>query len=65
MHQLGEKPQIVVLNKMDNPEVEQKLTGLRKKFKKHGYQLMDISALARTNLTDLMWKAAQLSAGYS
>jgi GTP-binding protein len=58
--QLGEKPQIVVLNKMDNPEVEQKLAGLQKKFKKHGYQLLDISALARTNLTDLMWKAAQL-----
>jgi GTP-binding protein len=58
--QLGEKPQIVVLNKMDNPEVEQKLAGLQKKFKKRGYQLLDISALARTNLTDLMWKAAQL-----
>lgn len=58
--QLGEKPQIVVLNKMDNPEVEKKLAGLKKKFKKHGYELLDISALARTNLTDLMWKAAQL-----
>ena len=58
--QLGEKPQLVVLNKMDNPEVEQKFAGLQKKFKKHGYQLLSISALARTNLTDLMWKAAQL-----
>lgn len=57
---LGEKPQLVVLNKMDNPEVEQKFAGLQKKFKKHGYQLLSISALARTNLTDLMWKAAQL-----
>ena len=58
--QLGEKPQLVVLNKMDNPEVEPKFAGLQKKFKKHGYQLLSISALARTNLTDLMWKAAQL-----
>lgn len=57
---LGEKPQIVVLNKMDNPEVDKKLAGLQKTFKKHGFQLLNISALARTNLTDLMWKAYQL-----
>jgi GTP-binding protein len=57
---LGEKPQLVVLNKIDNPEVEQKLKGLQNKFKKHGIHLITVSALARTNLTDLMWKTAQL-----
>jgi GTPase len=57
---LGEKPQLVVLNKIDNPEVEQKLKGLQSKFKKHGIHLITVSALARTNLTDLMWKTAQL-----
>lgn len=57
---LGEKPQLVVLNKIDNPDVEQKVTSLQKKFKKHGYQLFTISALSRTNLTSVMWKAVQL-----
>lgn len=57
---LGEKSQLVVLNKIDNPEVVEKVAGLQKQFKKRGYQLLTISALARTNLTDLMWKTAQL-----
>ncbi len=58
--QLAEKPQIVVVNKIDNPEVESKVPELKKKFKKLGYDVMTISALARINLTPLMWKAAQL-----
>ena len=57
---LGEKSQLVVLNKIDNPEVLEKVAGLQKEFKKRGNQLLTISALARTNLTDLMWKTAQL-----
>jgi GTP-binding protein len=57
---LAEKPQIVVINKIDNPDVEANVPEMKKKFKKLGYEVMTISALARTNLTPLMWKSAQL-----
>ncbi len=56
---LGKKPQIVVLNKIDQPEVQKKLADLQKKFKKKKVELMTISALARTNTRDLLIKAYQ------
>src|SRR5574342_675916 len=46
---LAKKPQLVTLNKIDQPEVQERLAELRKKFKKLGVELMTISALARTN----------------
>lgn len=57
---LGQKPQIVVLNKQDNPEVAERVPALVAQFKKHGIELKVISALARTNLKDLLWKTAEL-----
>ena len=59
---LAHKPQIVAVNKIDQPEVEEKLVGLRKEFKKKGYELWSISALARTNTRELLLKAVQLLA---
>jgi GTP-binding protein len=56
---LGKKPQIVALNKIDQPEVQEKLADLKKKFKKQKVELFAISALARTNTRDLLLKAAQ------
>jgi GTP-binding protein len=55
---LGKKPQIVALNKIDQPEVQEKLADLKKKFKKQKVELFAISALARTNTCDLLLKAA-------
>ncbi len=57
---LGEKPQIVVINKIDQPEVTEKIPELKKKFKKKGIEFSVISALARTDLEPLLWKAYQL-----
>ena len=57
---LGKKPQIVVLNKIDQPEVQAKLADLQKKFKKKKVGLFTISALARTNTRELLIKAYQL-----
>ena len=57
---LGTKPQIVVLNKIDNPEVLEKVQALKRRMKKEGHELMVISALARSNLQELMWQAAKL-----
>jgi len=57
---LGKKPQIVVLNKIDQPDVQAKLADLQKKFKKKKIELFTISALARTNTRELLIKAYQL-----
>lgn len=56
---LGKKPQIVALNKIDQPDVQERLADITKKFKKHKVELMTISALARTNTRDLLVKAYQ------
>jgi GTP-binding protein len=56
---LAKKPQIVALNKIDQPEVQERLTEIRKKFKKLNVDLMTISALARTNMRELLIQAYQ------
>jgi GTP-binding protein len=56
---LGRKPQIVALNKIDQPDVQEKLADIQKKFKKLKVELMTISALARTNTRELLIKAYQ------
>jgi GTP-binding protein len=54
---LGKKPQIVALNKIDQPEVQRRLPEIKKEMKKRGVILMTISALARTNVRELLLKA--------
>lgn len=59
---LGKKPQIVAINKIDQPGVEEKIPDVKKALKKKGYQMMEISAMARTNTRELLFKAAELLA---
>ncbi len=56
---LAKKPQIVALNKIDQPEVQERLAEIKKAMKKKKIELMTISALARTNTRELLLKAAQ------
>ncbi|HJR81487.1 MAG TPA: GTPase ObgE [Anaerolineales bacterium] len=56
---LAKKPQLVALNKIDQPEVQERLEEIQKRFKKEKVELMNISALARTNTRELLLKAAQ------
>ena len=56
---LGKKPQIVALNKIDQPDAQERLEDIQKKFKKLNVELMTISALARTNTRELLLKAYQ------
>ncbi|MDQ3007252.1 MAG: Obg family GTPase CgtA, partial [Chloroflexota bacterium] len=56
---LANKPQLVALNKIDQPEVQERLPGIQKKFKKLKVDFMTISALARTNTRELLIKAHQ------
>jgi len=55
---LANKPQIVVLNKIDQPEVQERWLKIQKELKKRGYAAMKISALARTGVHELLLKAA-------
>jgi len=52
------KPQIVALNKIDQPEVKERLAEITKEMKTRGVPLMTISALARTNVRELLLQAA-------
>jgi GTPase len=56
---LAKKPQLVALNKIDQPEVQERLGDIQKQFKKQKVELMTISALGRTNTRDLLVKAYQ------
>ena len=56
---LAKKPQIVALNKIDQPQVQERLLEIEKKFKKLKVELLPISALARTNTRELLLKAYQ------
>src|SRR5512142_1498459 len=58
---LARKPQVVVLNKIDQPEVQERLADIKKQMKAKGVNdLMTVSALARTNTRELLLKAVQL-----
>ncbi|HEX6269935.1 MAG TPA: GTPase ObgE [Anaerolineales bacterium] len=55
---LAKKPQLVALNKTDQPDVQERLADIQKQFKERKVELMTISALARTNTRELLLKAA-------
>jgi GTP-binding protein len=54
---LGKKPQIVALNKIDQPDAQERVAKIKKDMKKHGIELMTISAMARTNVRELLLAA--------
>jgi GTP-binding protein len=57
---LGMKPQVVVLNKMDLPDVQVRLPKLRGEFKRRKVELMEISAVTGLNVRHLLYRALQL-----
>lgn len=57
---LATKPQIVTLNKMDLPEVQARWPKIKKELENRGYTPMAISAVAHTNVRELLWKAIDL-----
>ena len=56
---LSKKPQLVALNKIDQPEVQERLADIEEKFKSLNVELMTISALARTNTRELLLRSYQ------
>ena len=60
-HGLIDKPQIVVINKLDLPSVRDLFPEMKAIFEAHGYRdVMGISAMARTNIRELLWRAYQM-----
>lgn len=57
---LGEKPQIVVLNKMDLPDVQAMWELIEDDLRALGHEVMAVSAASHLNLRELMWKAYHL-----
>ena len=55
--QLTGKPQIVAINKIDLPDVKQRLPEIESEFAKKGLKPMVISGLARTGLRQLLYAA--------
>lgn len=56
---LAGKPQIVVLNKIDQPDVQERLEEITSSFKEKGVDLITASAMARTNTRDILIAAHQ------
>ena len=57
---LGEKPQVVVLNKIDIPHVKEKFDGLKQEFKKRKVNLFCSSTVTRENTIEILWQAHKL-----
>lgn len=57
---LGKKPQVVVLNKIDQPEVQERLKEIKASFKKKKVEIVTASAMARMNTRDILVAAYQL-----
>jgi len=57
--ELARKPQVVALNKIDDPGVRARLPEIESAFRGRGIGFMQVSALARTNLAQLLRRAVQ------
>ncbi len=58
---LGYKPQIVVLNKMDLPEVKKKWPQVKSQLLEKGYQdIFSISAITKQGIMPVLYRAAKL-----
>ncbi|MCC7119022.1 MAG: GTPase ObgE [Anaerolineales bacterium] len=51
---LGVKPQVVVINKIDQPDVQARLKEITASFKKKHVEVITASAMARTNTRDIL-----------
>lgn len=60
---LAQKPQLVAINKIDLPHVREQLPEMKEAFKQRGYEVFEVSALAREGLRELLWAAYQLLGG--
>jgi GTP-binding protein len=56
---LAKRPQVVGFNKMDVPESQARWPALRDELARRGYEVLPLSALARTGVREVLNRAAQ------
>jgi len=56
---LGEKPQVIALNKIDQPEVQERWLSVKAELEARGHEVVAISALARTDIRPVLMKAVE------
>jgi GTP-binding protein len=61
-HGLSEKPQLVALNKLDEPQARERWPEIEAALKALGHEPMAISALAREGTRELLYRAARMLA---
>ncbi len=61
-HGLAQKPQLVVLNKVDEPSVRERWPEMQAALEAQGHSALAISALAREGTRELLYRAAQMLA---
>lgn len=57
---LAQKPQVVVFNKMDMPEVAERWPKIKKDLKKKGVDAVPVSTMQRSDLQPILWKVLEL-----
>ena len=57
---LGNKPQVVVINKVDQPDVQARLKDIQASFKKKKVDIVTASAMARTNTREVLLSAHRM-----
>jgi GTP-binding protein len=56
---LSSRPQIVVLNKIDLPEAQERWPDLKPELERRGYEAFAMSALTRVGVREVLYRAAQ------
>jgi GTP-binding protein len=59
---LADKPQVVALNKIDLPDVQQRWPQIKRALKRRGYEAFSISAVAGTDVREVLYRAKKLLA---
>jgi GTP-binding protein len=57
---LGQKPQVIAVNKMDLPQTQERWPGIRDELKNLGYDPILISAATHDNVRPLLYRAIQV-----
>lgn len=57
---LGKKPQVVVINKIDQPDVKEKLKDIQAAFKKKKVEVVTASAMTRSGTREILLRAYQM-----
>jgi len=57
---LGKKPQVVAINKIDIPDVHEKLEDIKEIFKEKGIEVSIVSTVTHENTKKLLWRAKNL-----